>query len=59
MHFRLDFIMEAIQHIDLETVFKKFSKWQPSWISEWNDFSNSESAFCSDALYQVSVHSYI
>ena len=31
--------------------------WQPSWISEWNDFSNSESLFHSDASHQVAAQS--
>ena len=29
--------------------------WQPSWISEPNDFSNSESLFHSDASHQVAA----
>ena len=31
--------------------------WRPSWIAEWNDFSNSESPCCSNASYQVSARS--
>ena len=31
--------------------------WWPSWILEWNDFSNSESLCCSDASHQVSAQS--
>ena len=30
---------------------------RPSWISEWNDFSNSESLCRSDASYQVLAQS--
>ena len=29
--------------------------WQPSWISEWNNFSNSESLRLSDASHQASA----
>ena len=29
----------------------------PSWISEWNYFSNSESLCCSDASHQASAQS--
>ena len=45
----------------------RFSRWppwrfgwrcrRPSWISEWNDFSNSESLRCYDASYQVIAQS--
>ena len=38
----------------------RFSKWPqlgPSWISERNDFSNSESLHCSKASHQVSAQS--
>ena len=31
--------------------------WRPSWISERNDFSNSESLCHCDASHQVSAHS--
>ena len=31
--------------------------WQPSWISESNDFSNSESLCCSNASHQVFAQS--
>ena len=31
--------------------------WWPSWISEWKDFSNSESLCHCDASHQVSAHS--
>ena len=31
--------------------------WRPPWISEWNDFSNSESLCHCDASHQVSVQS--
>ena len=37
-----------------------FSRWPlrpPSWISEQNNFSNSESLCCSDASHQVSAQS--
>ena len=36
----------------------RISRWSsclPSWISEWNDFSNSESLCYCDASYQVSA----
>ena len=38
----------------------RFSRWpprRPSWISERNDFSNSDSLCHSDALHQVSAQS--
>ena len=33
----------------------RFSRWPPWWISEQNNFSNSESLYCSDAFHQVSA----
>ena len=41
-------------------VFWRISRWppwRPSWILEWNDFSNSESLCRSDASHQVSAQS--
>ena len=41
-------------------VISRFSRWlprQPSWISEQNDFSNSESLCCSNPSHQVSAQS--
>ena len=35
----------------------RWPPWQPSWISEWNDFSNSESLCRSDASHKVSAQS--
>ena len=35
----------------------RWPPWWPSWIWEWNDFSNSESLCHSDASHQVSTHS--
>ena len=35
----------------------RWPPWQPSWISELNDFSNCESLFCSNASHQVSAQS--
>ena len=35
----------------------RWPPWQPSWISEWNDFSNSESLCRSDASHIVSAQS--
>ena len=35
----------------------RISKWPPSWISEQNDFSNSESLCHSDTSNQVSAQS--
>ena len=35
----------------------RFSRWQPSWISEWNDFSNSESLCPSEASHQILAQS--
>ena len=46
----------------LGDVIWRISRWQPSWISEWNDFSNFESlnfeslSHC-DASHQVSAQS--
>ena len=33
----------------------RWPPWRPSWISEQNEFSNSESLCCSDASHQVSA----
>ena len=41
-------------------VVSRLSRWplqRPSWISEGNDFSHSESPSCSDAFHQVSAQS--
>ena len=35
----------------------KMPPWQPSWLSEWTDFSNSKSPGCPNASYQVSPES--
>ena len=35
----------------------RWPPWQPSWISEWNDFSKSESLCRTDASHQVSAQS--
>ena len=35
--------------------FSKWLQWRPSWISEWNNFSSSESACRPDASGQVSA----
>ena len=35
----------------------RISRWRPSWISERNDFSNSESLCHCDASHQVSAQS--
>ena len=37
--------------------FSSWPPWRPSWMSERNDFSNSESLYCSDASNQVSAQS--
>ena len=40
--------------------FRRISRWppwQPSWIWEWNDFSNFESLCHCDASHQVSAQS--
>ena len=37
--------------------FSKWPPWQPSWISERNDFSHSETLCCSNVFYQVSAQS--
>ena len=37
----------------------RISRWQPSWISEWNNFSNSESLCCSNASHQVLAQSHL
>ena len=36
--------------------FEEFP-WRPSWILEWNDFSNFESLCHCDVSHQVSAHS--
>ena len=36
----------------------RWPQWQPSWISEGNNFSNSESQNCSDVSHQVSARSH-
>ena len=41
----------------LGDVLWRISRWPPNWISEWNDFSNSESLCRSDASHQVSAQS--
>ena len=35
----------------------RWPPWQPSWIAEWNDFSNSESLCHRDAFHQVLAQS--
>ena len=35
----------------------RWPPWRPSWISEWNDFSNSESPCHCDSSHQVSAQS--
>ena len=35
----------------------RWPPWRPSWILEWNDFSNSESLSHCDASHQVSAQS--
>ena len=37
--------------------FSSRPSWVPSWILEWNNFSNSESLCCCDASHQVSAQS--
>ena len=41
--------------------FEEFQNglWQPSWISEQNDFSNSKSSCCHNASHQVSAQSHL
>ena len=41
----------------LGDVVRRISRWRPSWISEQNNFSNSESLCCCDASHQVSAQS--
>ena len=33
--------------------------WRPTWISEWNNFSNSEFLCCSNASHQVLAQSHL
>ena len=46
-----DFIGDIVWRIS------RWSPWWPSWISECNNFSNSESLCCSDASHQVLAQS--
>ena len=50
-----NFQLNPTYHLGADVVWKFLRK--PSWISEWNDFSNSESPCCSDVSHQVSAKS--
>ena len=42
---------------DIVKIVSRWPPWQPSWISEWNDFSNFESLCHCDASHQASAQS--
>ena len=44
---------------DVVCIISKWPQWRPSWISEWNEFSNSESLCHCDASHQVLAQCYL
>ena len=50
---KVEFNLTCCLEADMVWRFSSWPPWGPSWISERNDFSNSESLCCSDASHQV------
>ena len=46
-------------NLAIRNLYSESNSWRPSWISEWNDFSNSESLCSSNASHLVSARSYL
>ena len=40
---------------DVVWIISRWPRWRPSWISEWSEFSTSESLCRSDAFHQISA----
>ena len=53
------FLLNPTYHTEADVVwrFSWWPPWQPSWISEQNNFNNSKSLCCFHASYQVSAQS--